>query len=137
MLIHFKHKQVRAWESGRLQDPERKVRMADIYRVNTISVCLALSGRREEIEETGIMAVGVGESEASGICPYVVQLPKSWTPASSLPRETKMKHSEETGVRGEQGARAGKARGRTEAGGTRLASTSQGLLVSLRLLSFW
>lgn len=31
----------------------------------------------------------VGESEASGICPNVVQLPKSWTLASPFPRKKK------------------------------------------------
>lgn len=68
------------------------------------------------------MAVDVGESEASGICPNAVQLPKSWTLASPFPRKKKkIKHSEEIGVRREEGAWAGnraeKARGRAERGG--------------------
>lgn len=96
---HFKHRQVGAWESGRLQDPQTKVRTAGIYCVNTVSVCWALSSRREGREDISCGSWRVGRARLSGIRPSVARLPKSWTPSGPFQENKILKLSEETRVR--------------------------------------
>ena len=93
ILSKCPYNQVTAWESGWLQGPERKVRAADIYCVNTVDVCLPLSGRREEIEDMNYSCCSWGEWGFRDL-PHV-QLPKSWAPSSFLPKKKKKKKKKE------------------------------------------
>ena len=89
MLIHFKHRRVEPGSQGDSRTQERKVSAADIYRVNTVSVRSALSGRREEIEDVNYGRGHGGERGLWGSAHRLYSFLTLGPPVRPLLRKTK------------------------------------------------